>query len=260
MKTWFKFYGQEFLSDPKMLSLDTTEKVLWLVILCLASSSEEEGVIRYISSQKIIQLAGIQGPTGFYTNFLTKFEKLKMIKVDNKEGENVIIVRNYEKRQEKVLSDYERLKNWRERKKLEKKLASNDNEMITDDNGSDNVRIDKNRIEKKRTDNIYNIGASPNFKKLEEAKQNLAEKLSHHNGISQAWQEKAFRYAKYLHISLDDQTLKGRWLHFFKFNQNSVVDSAVSSVKDAPTFLTIDKPEEKVKYFFSVCYGRIKPS
>lgn len=151
MKTWFKFYGQEYLSDPKMLSLDPTERAIWLTILCLASSSHEEGVIRYISLQKILQLTNVEYG-GFYEKILDRFSDLGMITVDNEKDNLVIKVVNYEKRQQKTLTPYERVKNYRERQKISKKIASNDNEMITHDNADDNDRIEKNRIEKKRND------------------------------------------------------------------------------------------------------------
>ena len=42
--SWFKFWD-EFLGDPKMLSLDDGMIVLWVKMLCLANRSEERGVI-----------------------------------------------------------------------------------------------------------------------------------------------------------------------------------------------------------------------
>ena len=51
---WFKFYGQDYLTDPKMLSLSPTEKALWITILCLASANN--GVIKYINEEKLMTL------------------------------------------------------------------------------------------------------------------------------------------------------------------------------------------------------------
>ncbi len=42
--SWFKFWD-EFLGDPKMLSLDDGMTVLWVKMLCLANRAEERGVI-----------------------------------------------------------------------------------------------------------------------------------------------------------------------------------------------------------------------
>jgi len=51
---WFKFYD-EFLDDPKMLSLSDGMVTLWVRMLCLANRSDERGVIRHIRCQ------GLQG-------------------------------------------------------------------------------------------------------------------------------------------------------------------------------------------------------
>jgi hypothetical protein len=155
MKTWFKFYGQEFLSDPKMLSLTATDKGIWLTLLCLASASGEEGTIRYVNTEKIMLIAGVnplleQEDWEDQKGFLKRFEDLKMITIDN-DNDNVIIhIKNWEKRQTSALSGYERIKQFRQRKKENTaKIEANDNEMITDDNANDNRRIEKNRIDKK---------------------------------------------------------------------------------------------------------------
>lgn len=141
------------------------------------------------------------------------------------------------------------------------------NKPLREDYGSSKVglppevNISKEKISKdKLSKNNINIGkASPKFKKLEEDKKQLIQKLSA-SDISQAWQNKALLMASYLHLKLDDQSLKARWFDFFKRNQNSAVDMTVSNVKDAPTFLSLTNLEHKIKYFFAVYYGKIRPS
>lgn len=156
MKTWFKFYGQEFLSDPKMLSLTANDKGIWLTLLCLASSSSEEGVIRYVDINKILIISGVnplmeEEDYEDQKNVFKRFEDLKMITIDN-DNDNVIIrITNWQKRQSSALSGYERIKQYRQKKKENMiDIEANDNEMITDDNANDNRRIDKNRIDKNR--------------------------------------------------------------------------------------------------------------
>lgn len=144
---WFKFYGQDYLTDPKMLSLSPTEKAIWVTLLCLAMSSD--GVIKFIDVDKIRILTGIQinSPEWYATNkILEKFETLSMITHDN----DTITLSHFVSRQETMLSGYERVKRHREKVKT-KSISSNKNEAKNDNNDNvinDNARIDKIRIDK----------------------------------------------------------------------------------------------------------------
>lgn len=153
MKTWFKFYGPEFLSDPKMLSLTAVERALWLTILCLASTSEEEGTIRYISESKIMTLTSLDPLDDEWREnegFLGKFETLGMIELFNEDGKDVILVRNFTRRQEKDLTNAERQARFRAKHRKDN----------VDSNGSNvtKVTLEKNRIEKIRK---YDGGNTP---------------------------------------------------------------------------------------------------
>ena len=153
MSHWFKFYGQEFLSDTKMLSLSAIERSLWLTMLCLASSSDEEGVIKYIDETKIMMMTNISPLDDEWENtgFLAKFEELGMITVKDK----VITLLNFNKRQETNLTNAERQARYRSNK-----------DNVT------KVTLDKNRIEENRVDkNIINTNvltvAKPQYGKPE---------------------------------------------------------------------------------------------
>lgn len=145
---WFKFYGAEYLSDPKMDRLSPLERSCWLTVLCLASMSED-GVIEFLTIESLLNKSGIQydpyHPDEWEQalSVLTKFKKMRMIDLTY-EGD--IIILNWEKRQEKALSGYERVKRYRENKKKQEL----DNELITSDNVTDNTRIEENRIEENR--------------------------------------------------------------------------------------------------------------
>ena len=67
---------------------------------------------------------------------LKKFQELEMIHIDNE----VITILNWEKRQESNLTGYERVKKYREKKRIDN---ANDNAMIT----SDKSRVDKSRVD-----------------------------------------------------------------------------------------------------------------
>lgn len=138
MKTWFKFYGQEFLTDPKMLSLSALERSLWLTMLCLASSSSEEGVIDYIDEYKIkilTNLSPLDDEWSIVDGFLSRFEELGMIKTEDKK----IIITNFNKRQETNLTNAERQQRYRD-----------NNKSVTP--SVTKVTLEKNREDKNRKD------------------------------------------------------------------------------------------------------------
>lgn len=270
---WFKFYGKEFLSDPKMLSLTAIEKGLWLTILCLASSSEEQGVIKYITEEKIKILAGISFTDEEWSineGFLNKFAGLGMITIDNGNDNGMITVINWEKRQNKALTPYERVKRHRERLKLQdNSFESNDNEMITGDNGDDNKRVEKKREEKRNKLNIGKleevVTSSEELKDedlpngMSTLKSVLQEKFilppKEPSGITTAFQEKALRMAKELGITLTPE-YRSRWIKVFKDEEGG--KKSIWSTQRAYSYLKDYLPSEgrdysnenKIKHFF----------
>lgn len=151
---WFKFYGGEYMSDAKIGRLDPAERSCWLTLLCLASMSDT-GIIKYLSVEDLLTKSGIRwdpynkGDWENCQNVLVKFAQMKMIKVNS--DESCIEIINWTKRQERIAqTPYERVKKYRENKAKKE----NDNEMITDDNGDDSDRIEKNRKENNKINKI----------------------------------------------------------------------------------------------------------
>ena len=146
---WFKFYGQDWLTDTKIMDLSSVERLCWITILCLASDDEKgDGVIHHLTEDKLFRLSSI--PQDLYTKnrgILVKLEALGMIQNDN--GDNKIRVINFKKRQNKHLSGYERVKRYRDKKRVNTRVK-NDNGDNARDNANDNARLDKNRIDKNR--------------------------------------------------------------------------------------------------------------
>lgn len=137
---WFKFYGGEYLSDPKMLALNASERSCWLTLLCYASMSGKDGAVCHLNEDMLLAQSGITPLSDEFEKtkgLLEKLSKLMMITLDN----GMITITNWRKRQEVALSGYERVKRYREKQ-------SNDN----DDNESDNTRVEENREEKNRID------------------------------------------------------------------------------------------------------------
>lgn len=149
---WFKFYGGEYLSDPKIDRLNSAERSCWLTLLCLASMSNKDGIIEYVNSHILLKKSGIEpdiyGVDNTHDNtidVITTFQKMNMITIID---DNTIQLNNWNKRQSMSMTGYERVKKYRENKRK----LSNDNEMITYDNANDNIRIEENRIEENRID------------------------------------------------------------------------------------------------------------
>lgn len=140
---WYKFYGVEYLSDPKISALTPQERSCWITLLCLASSSSEPGLIEYLEIDSLLNMSGIRWDpynTDEYDNaksVLQKLERMKMIKA-NENGQITIL--NWEKRQESFLTGAERAAKYRAKKKS---VASRNKPR-----DKSNSRIDKNRIDK----------------------------------------------------------------------------------------------------------------
>jgi hypothetical protein len=148
---WFKFYGQEYLSDPKILTLTASERSCWITLLSYASVNDNEndnGMITFLSERQLMIQAGIDTTDPEFERtegILKKLEKLQMITIDNANDNAKITILNWNKRQETSLTGYERVKRFREK-------HQNDNERDNAKITSDKIRIDKNRIEKKKED------------------------------------------------------------------------------------------------------------
>lgn len=122
---WFKFYGQEYLSDPKIERLTPTERSCWVTLMCLASLTE--GRIRFLTTQSLLNKSGIQfdpyQPEEWEKSLsiLQKFQDMEMIVCE--EGGDILVV-NWEKRQETNLTGAERVRNFRERQKIKETTES----------------------------------------------------------------------------------------------------------------------------------------
>ena len=155
---WFKFYGKDWLTDIKIMQLGVEDRLCFITLLCLASNSENPGVIKNCKEEAIIKLTHLDydpynddNPASRAKGFLQRLSDNEMITFVT-DG-NVTVI-NFEKRQSKALSGYERIKRYRENQKEQikpkQKEKKNDNEMITNDNANDNARKEKKREDKKR--------------------------------------------------------------------------------------------------------------
>lgn len=141
---WFKFYGSEYLSDPKIQALSACERSCWVTLLAYASLSN--GVIKHLTEDRLMVQAGVNPMEEEWNRIkgiYEKFESLEMIRNDD----GVITIINWAKRQERAMTPYERTKKWREGKKEKE----DDDGVKRDDDAHDDTREEKIREEKKNT-------------------------------------------------------------------------------------------------------------
>lgn len=126
-------------------------------------------------------------------------------------------------------------------------LLNNKSEIIN--HKKENI---KTEVEKKQTVSNHLFGVKNEAKILAD-KMDMNKKKS---GIHTQWQDDAFRFAEQLGIKLDDVSLKGRWLKFFKMSyekkMSNKIKTTYSNLVDYIPFQAIKTAEGKVKYFFAV--------
>jgi len=156
---WFKFYGQDWLTDGKIIRMTLEDRLCFITLLCLASANED-GTIRGYDEDSIIQLTHLWQDSAYEDSpgykalgCLKRFSDNGMITIDNADDNNacVITIKNFIKRQETNLTGYERVKKYRQKKKTDTEpIKTNkviiDNKMITlEQNRTDKNRIDNNK-------------------------------------------------------------------------------------------------------------------
>ncbi|HQD81323.1 MAG TPA: phage replisome organizer N-terminal domain-containing protein [Bacillota bacterium] len=112
---WFKFYD-EFLDDPKMLSLSDGMVTLWVRMLCLANRSDERGVIRPYPLPGLARALYTTEEQLSEALELFASPQFNMIEIRNDEA---IVLTNWQKRNPRKPSDEphrvaERKRRWRE--------------------------------------------------------------------------------------------------------------------------------------------------
>jgi len=127
MASWFKFYGPEYLSDPKMLGMDGNTRSCWLTLLCYASNGD--GEVKYLTEEQLMIQAGVPlgGAEWDQTlGILKRFEERDMIQIERE----TLHLPNWNKRQAN-LTGYERIKRFRGKSKEDEDVITHDNAVIT---------------------------------------------------------------------------------------------------------------------------------
>lgn len=159
---WFKFYGQDWLTDLKIIKLNPIDRLCYLSLLCLASTTDD-GIITNCDENSLIELTHLyNNPFDDEDNEVNKAKGCIKRYLDNKmitlDDNNNITIINFKRRQGECLTGYERVKKFRENQKNKLNFEPsviNDNTEITP-----LITSDKRREEKRREDNSINISCS----------------------------------------------------------------------------------------------------
>lgn len=158
---WFKFYGQDWLTDLKIMKMKLEDRMCYITLLCLASSAEEGGLIRNCDENTLIELTHLSDE--HYDNAkgcLKRYEALHCVTL-GVTGDVTLL--NFSRRQDENLSNAERQKKYRERLKITTKPRNTHN--ITQSNDS-NARIEQNRTDKNRIDTTKAEASSAEIVKI----------------------------------------------------------------------------------------------
>lgn len=149
---WFKFYGQDWLTDLKIKGMSVEDRLCFITLLCLASAADGDGLIKNCNEEAVIKLTDLSDNPYDDNNeysrakgFLGRCNALQIVTLHNN-GD--VTVNAFQRRQSGNLSNAERQKKYRERLKIKEKQSNGSN--VTQSNDS-NARIEENRIDKIHT-------------------------------------------------------------------------------------------------------------
>ncbi len=149
---WFKFYGQDFLTDSKIGSLNPLQKLMWVVLLSVASQDEEKtGIIKFLTESRLKELCGITdnpyNDDWLRTNeTLVTFCNMGLVTMPDKD---TIIINNYNEHQTENQSSAERVRAYRDRQKAKIEAKTNVTPVTNVTlQKVKTVTLDKNRIDK----------------------------------------------------------------------------------------------------------------
>lgn len=148
MAKWFKFYGQDFLTDMKISRLSVAERLTWITLLCLASANEKHGLIEYCTEELVKSKMGLIEDDEEWKQLKGIFDLFKdmdMIEYT----ENGIFIKNFERRQETNLTPAEKMARYRQKKDKVTDVTQSEVTNVTQGRVT-NVTTDKNRLDKNR--------------------------------------------------------------------------------------------------------------
>lgn len=167
---WFKFYGQDFLTDSKLGSLNPYQRLMWVTLLCVASQDEEKsGVLKFMKESRIVALSGIhyEDLDSMYGiregDTFSIFEELGLISFPD---EKTLVIVNYSRKQNENMTGAERMSALRARKNAlyEPSVTQSDNvtsqsdkSVTLEETREEEKRIDKREIREEKKDSSINF-------------------------------------------------------------------------------------------------------
>lgn len=148
---WFKFYHNKWLTDRAINNLRPQDRLCFITLLCVTSQSDERnGVVTQYSEHEIIKLTQLDIDVNDETKsdyhlaigFTKRLVDCGVIEMINSV---TIRIKNFEKRQDTMLSPAERAKKYRDKKKVTN---------VTNKSDERNAREDKIREDKIREDKL----------------------------------------------------------------------------------------------------------
>ena len=148
---WFKFYGQDWMTDMRVIKMTPEDRLCYITLMSLASNEDDDGRIKNCSEEAVIRMTHLpdnpydtDNPHNNAKGCLERYAALRCVTIDDN-GDVTIL--SFKRRQDSNLDGAERQKNYRERLKIKTKSHNNSDRPLRNDS---DARIDKNRIEKKR--------------------------------------------------------------------------------------------------------------
>lgn len=151
---WFKFYGTEYLSDPKTRNFTAQQHSCWIHLLCFAASASRQGIVEYLTEENLMLTAGIDPMSDEWDKtigVLDLFASRGMVT----RSDAAVTLCNWNKRQEIYMTGAERQARYRERQKRDA--------GVTRVTSLSDARIEEKRIE----ENINTSSNEENAKMLE---------------------------------------------------------------------------------------------
>ena len=143
---WFKFYGAEYLGDPKTRNFSAMYHSCWLHLLCFAANSSTPGVVEFLTEEDLMMYAGVSPMHDEWEQtkgVLAAFEVRHMVTLDR----HIIRINNWDKRQEKYMTGAERTAKWRAKKAKIMAITNDGDEFVTQARHKSDSRIEENRKE-----------------------------------------------------------------------------------------------------------------
>jgi len=160
---WFKFYGQDYLTDLKLIRLRIEDRLCFITLLCLASASDEQGIIKNCDEDSIIKLTHLHDDPyesdNEHNRAIGFLKRLEDIGIVTRSNEGHVTVNNFVRRQQTNLTNAERQARHREKIKNTIIRPKYDDSNNSNEARVTKVTLDKIRLDKIREDN--NISDSP---------------------------------------------------------------------------------------------------